>query len=86
MTDGWQPIESAPRDGTHILLGSTEWGPPRTGHGFLQERGFYCPYTGESLAPTHWQHIPTPPVKNPPVTGAEVIARQATALRTLGSQ
>ena len=75
MTD-WQPIETAPRDGTLILLWDPEGDPPyfparfmrddrppRSPHGaFVWCQG--SPAFGDRLAenvPTHWMPLPAPP-------------------------
>lgn len=59
----WQPIESAPKDGTDILI-TTE------GYGMLVRIGFYDAardgvwsiWPGrDRMNPTHWQPLPSPP-------------------------
>ena len=76
MTD-WQPIETAPKDWTPILVGR---GRVNLGDGTYKngivleaqwdtdERGWYfCGYVGGWLQvdpehpPTHWQPLPAPP-------------------------
>jgi hypothetical protein len=66
---GWQPIESAPRDGTNILV----WWPaqmhcPVTAHwntGKWSDAGIGWKLTGWGMAmqtePTHWMPLPLPP-------------------------
>lgn len=63
---GWQPIESAPRDGTVILLhGPSETYPfPAIGqwhsiHKFWVDA--YNPETDAFGQITHWQPLPSPP-------------------------
>jgi hypothetical protein len=59
----WQPIETAPKDGTSILgwmgeMGGAEviwWSSDNSGW----DRGDYAP--GGRPAPTHWAPIPEPP-------------------------
>lgn len=59
---GWQPIETAPRDGTHILC----WLPGysaceilyASAEGWCMANGYYLKGTAD---PTHWQPLPAPP-------------------------
>lgn len=73
----WQPIETAPRDGTWLLLtgGDIQYGwdgdtvPPCVcGHSSGREWQFAW-YDGgaygEYLRPTHWMPLPAPPEAQP---------------------
>lgn len=59
----WQAIDTAPKDGTPILVcisGAQYWPDKaeyRTGFGWV----YPCQKHGPSLPPTHWQPLPTPP-------------------------
>jgi hypothetical protein len=65
----WQPIETAPKDGTRILaycpnhpdVGSitrvTWWRQAKDGHGFIGWGEFNEQY----WPPTHWMPLPAPP-------------------------
>lgn len=66
----WQPIETAPRDGTHILLGGMTYGLPvdvgswGTTDYNRKERTYNKGWTvnpGYVANPTHWQYLPEPP-------------------------
>lgn len=54
---GWLPIESAPKDGTHVLLTDGE----------MISCGYWCGsqhaprWMSDSGEPTHWQPLPEPP-------------------------
>lgn len=74
LTNPWQPIESAPRDGSWVLLtgGTIDYGwdgdtiPPvvigqSCGESDWQFAWYDCGYYGEYENPTHWQPLPTPP-------------------------
>ena len=71
MTD-WQPIETAPKDGTPIRLwsrlGEFEW-RSREGYwnGGWRKRWETLSIHGRSLAlnPTHWQPLHAPTVRTP---------------------
>lgn len=72
---GWQPIETAPKDGTHILAYRSPLGirvtnitnPPTVVHWFgdSDEPGFYTSVNEREpdypFHPTHWQPLPDPP-------------------------
>ena len=62
MTD-WQPIETAPKDGTFLLLALDDGDFPIVG-GFDTEGGkFSCARYGDAFypQPTHWMPLPSPP-------------------------
>ncbi|WP_160772828.1 DUF551 domain-containing protein [Alteraurantiacibacter buctensis] len=71
--DQWQPIETAPRDGTWVQLtgGQFDYGwdgetqPPVVSAQFnyncWQAAWYDSGYYGEYENPTHWQPLPTPP-------------------------
>ena len=72
----WQPIETAPRDGTTILVsrynptwgwivGYARWSETRGIGGWISH-GFYDPPGNLGLAhPTHWALLPPPPGEAP---------------------
>lgn len=65
---GWQPIETAPKDGTMLLLGGVDF--VDTGS-FSVETGLWFDSRGPGyewevwgrgeLSPTHWMPTPKPP-------------------------
>jgi hypothetical protein len=57
----WQPIESAPKDGTPVLLWTKEWGAVVGRHDGYGIFGVSPP--GEEMlgGATHWMPLPTPP-------------------------
>lgn len=62
MADGWQPIETAPKDGTHIWLGDS--GGVVTGYWSPVYGGWRCDWDmgrGDGKKPTHWRPLPAPP-------------------------
>lgn len=65
----WQPIETAPRDGTDILLSSTGWfGDVLVGcwsFGGWRDRD-----DSDRLNPTHWMHLPEAPSAYRPTPSA----------------
>lgn len=56
-TDGWQPIETAPKDGTWVLLATPKG---RIADGCFGNYGSWVwPYV--MVEPTHWMPLPAPP-------------------------
>ena len=61
----WQPIETAPKDGSRVLtysLGLVGTGRYITKFGSYSDRMFwYSDQLDRSYEPTHWQPLPEPP-------------------------
>ncbi len=77
---GWQPIETAPRDKTHVALLRVHPGGSVTyGHGYyMPMEGWMCWKSSPSGPPTHWCSLPDP-------FGFDGSPRIATATLTKGS-
>lgn len=63
----WKPIETAPKDGSLIILGGGEFQRPV--FAWWTSRGYWAgdqrgPYEPIPYAPTHWQPAPTSPPHN----------------------
>ena len=69
---GWKPIETAPKDGTVILVGVWGFGPDIASASWngkfwdMEIYGYeYCGYEycgdPEFSDPTHWMPLPSPP-------------------------
>lgn len=86
LAAGWAPIESAPKDGTHILACNDttpygpHWGfnqrPPMVVHYWSNpgEEGFYLSHNSGQDGPaalTHWHPLPTPPSPNHTISHTE---------------
>ena len=66
----WQDIETAPKDGTWVLLGGCEYGyeqvvarwyqPPPHENGSLMPSDWWD-YEHRGFKPTHWMPLPAPP-------------------------
>ena len=59
---GWQPIETAPKDGTRVILGNPnnpygEW--PFMGE--FDAGKWRIHIDGQTIDPTHWMPLPEPP-------------------------
>lgn len=61
----WQPIATAPRDGTRVLLWRADYEVMETGFHFqTDEEDCWRFWGGARLyAPTHWQPLPPPPAQ-----------------------
>ena len=64
----WQPIETAPTDGTHVLLFIPRYAMGRLPYVMVQgwnlaadRRGWRAHYAGGIVEPTHWMPLPEPP-------------------------
>lgn len=67
---GWQPIETAPKDDTNVLLWWPFWVKNRPTIGWFGHRGiqqWVCPEAceGDGDPPTHWMPLPVPPQVHP---------------------
>lgn len=66
----WQPIETAPKDGTHVLVWSKSWGPTQAF--FISEddedyyEGWVAYHADQEIAPTHWMPLPAAPIPHTP--------------------
>ncbi len=59
--ESWQPIETAPRDGTMILVGRWDKGVATVySDHWAEDPGCWCDSSG-SFQPTDWMHVPHPP-------------------------
>ena len=56
--NGWQPIETAPKDGTYILLAESKTKEVFEGSYF---GGFWFNSGGDCVYATHWMPLPAPP-------------------------
>ena len=70
LEEGWQPIETAPRDQTEILVFVPSRSPPVFTAQYIDgwsasTEGRYAPeddfYGDEDFEPTHWRPLPAPP-------------------------
>lgn len=61
----WQPIATAPRDGTMILAWTPQGGVVHDGFMWLMRwdgiKGAWTPWALSVDPPTHWQPLPPPP-------------------------
>lgn len=57
----WRPIESAPKDGTTVLLWAPHWSAAQTGWTFGADAWQDCPKDSHLRPPTHWMPLPEPP-------------------------
>lgn len=65
VSSWWRPIESAPRDGTTVLLFAPGWDTPKTGWTYADDPWQDCPFSSnrDDYVPTHWMPLPAPPSK-----------------------
>jgi len=64
-SNGWQPIETAPKDGTEILLYASAWGLSDIGLCYWRDDRVMTGWTWGCEQPfkfpTHWMPIPEAP-------------------------
>jgi hypothetical protein len=86
MTDttGWQPIETAPRDGTKFLC----WVPrgPYEGISINRWKEGYWWCTSRANPPTHWMPLPEPPSPRAKAKSDEKIGAPNTFMRAFDSR
>lgn len=63
QSDEWQPIETAPKDGTSLLLSNDPDEDPWVGHYCIDANRYLCYGRDPFVAPTHWRPLPSPPFK-----------------------
>lgn len=67
--DGWRPIETAPKDGTRLLFCyaspkmNADALPVLSGHWSRLSDCWFSTITDDKINPTHWQPLPSAPVK-----------------------
>jgi hypothetical protein len=62
--DGWQPIETAPKDGTDVLVGFANQNRPSVVVGWFDNWTEYDSMNIIKGTPTHWHPLPAPPKVN----------------------
>lgn len=61
VNQAWQPIETAPKDGTNII-GLTQWGALEIWYvRDAYEGEYWQDYSDSEPDPTHWLPLPAPP-------------------------
>jgi hypothetical protein len=69
MKSDWQPISTAPKDGSHILVSLVRNGVRIVGKGHYAALGYGCRKewfvdavnSSSDESPTHWMALPEPP-------------------------
>jgi hypothetical protein len=71
-TQGWLPIETAPKDGSEILATGHNYGAQEKGRHYavvkFKGSGWVCEAEHSDFGHshlTHWQHLPAPPEQEP---------------------
>lgn len=59
--EGWQPVNTAPRDGTRILLHDPTRHKDKTLVGYFARGHFLALTSGVVVTPTHWVPLPATP-------------------------
>ena len=61
----WQPIDTAPSDGTAVLLYHPSWDMLHVGVHYLETGKWQQPCGDLMPTPTHWMVLPPPPRAEP---------------------
>jgi hypothetical protein len=61
ITCEWQPIATAPQDGTAVLLFRPDWDMLQVGIHYEDTRSWQNPCGDLLSRPTHWMKLPRPP-------------------------
>jgi hypothetical protein len=77
MIPKWQPISTAPKDGTNILIFEADEGTVRISR--WRDDTIPTGWAGSDRAPSHWLPLPDPPRKSKPA------AMNATSSATIES-
>jgi hypothetical protein len=81
MFPKWQPIDSAPKDGTRILIYEAEQGEPGTVRvSCWRNDTIPAGWTGGEHPPTHWLPLPPPPEEPRPVSINKTAAARGKAI------
>jgi hypothetical protein len=57
----WQPIETAPKDGTVVLACEIDYYPESVASANFESGSWWWHMEGSRATPTHWQPLPPPP-------------------------
>jgi hypothetical protein len=66
MSNEWQPIETAPKDGTPIIVYRPKFDGdyiPKVGEDYWHQRLKCWAKSRSDTPPVKWQHFPEPPTK-----------------------
>jgi hypothetical protein len=69
--DGWQPIETAPKDGTEIVAHDAATGTSHVTcwiHGGWHDPDSHYYSEAPDFVPTHWRPLPKPPATKEPAS------------------
>jgi hypothetical protein len=57
----WQPIETAPKDGSIIIVAAPAVGAAMWSHFMGGGNGYWAWFSGGRCDPSHWMPLPSPP-------------------------
>lgn len=78
MFPKWQPISTAPKDGTRILIFEAEDGAPGTVRvSYWRDDTIPTGWSGSERKPSHWLPLPNPPEKARPMPNGKATAARS---------